>query len=562
MSELIKRAARAALAEAGLLPTARRLLARIEPDRRATAAMQRKRLTYFRSRMEALSGHSKKSTKEEKRFLFNCFQDVDQIVLIWPLITAFRKNGYEPWALISARGIDWMEDMLRLVGVTKVAYYEDVLPQGCHRKTQHFLQEIIAGRSALDLNYRDALVGKYALSTFMRQTRDGDPDWTDPETCRRFADLLSDVLNYTDGTAALVERIQPTAALIIDRGYSPQGQIFDLMMARNAPCVTWNSTHRNQSLMLKRYTSTNRNNHHSTLSKKSWDDIRAMPWTANHWEALLAEFEGAYGRGEWASAGGSQVGKVVIPRDRVVDELGLDPTRKTVFVFSHIFWDGTFFWGKDIFRNYEDWFRQTVRAACGNSKLNWVFKVHPANATKDLRDGCASEHSELKAIREVAADLPPHVKVIKADSAISTLSLFPVMDFCVTVRGTIGIEAACRGIPVITAGTGRYDRKGFTIDPDTPSHYLEQLAELPYLEPMTAAQLELARRFAYGIFLGRPLPLRSIRFGYLKDPKASIDIDIALPENTDPFEAPDITAVAKWIESGDEDFLAPRLFDV
>ena len=36
------------------------------------------------------------------------------------------------------------------------------------------------------------------------------------------------------------------------------------------------------------------------------------------------------------------------------------------------------------------------------------------------------------------------------------IHLFKVIDYGITVRGTIGIELPCFGIPVITAGTGRY----------------------------------------------------------------------------------------------------------
>ena len=78
--------------------------------------------------------------------------------------------------------------------------------------------------------------------------------------------------------------------------------------------------------------------------------------------------------------------------------------------------------------------------------------------------GDPEEPAEVIALRRHIKELPPHVFFIPAESPISTFSFFGVMDYCLTVRGTIGIEAARMGIPVLTAGTGRYDRKGFTIN--------------------------------------------------------------------------------------------------
>src|SRR5207248_6196585 len=117
-----------------------------------------------------------------------------------------------------------------------------------------------------------------------------------------------------------------------------------------------------------------------------------------------------------------------------------------------------------------------------------------------------------------------HVKLVPADSDLSTLALLGVTDYCLTVRGTIGIEAACFGIPVITAGTGRYDRLGFTIDPKTPEAYLATIATLDAVPSLDACRTELARRYAYGVLIARPAQLCSVQFAYAQDATASLEV--------------------------------------
>jgi hypothetical protein len=190
--------------------------------------------------------------------------------------------------------------------------------------------------------------------------------------------------------------------------------------------------------------------------------------------------------------------------------------------------------------------------------MDWIVKIHPANLAKNRRDQFTGEQSELVAIRKALGSLPGHIKLIDADSDISTVSLFDLMDVCLTVRGTVGIEAACANVRVITAGTGRYDHLGFTIDPETPDEYRAVLGRAHELGRPNACEVEAARRFAYGVFAARPLTLESITFGYGTDPAAPLRAALLRRQAADPFEASDVSSVARWIRSGDDDYLDER----
>ncbi len=130
------------------------------------------------------------------------------------------------------------------------------------------------------------------------------------------------------------------------------------------------------------------------------------------------------------------------------------------------------------------------------------------------------------------------------------------MDYCLTVHGTVGIEAARMGIPVLTAGAGRYAGKGFTIDSDTREEFLEKIANIQEIPRLSSAQQELAERFAYGIFLMRPLILTTISNPY-HNPKTFIgNFRLNIKTKEDWYNAPDLKTFAHWVqESTEEDFL-------
>lgn len=406
-----------------------------------------------------------------------------------------------------------------------------------------------------DLKVDGVRCGKYAVSTLMRKTRSGSFDLDDPSIRDELAHALDNSLQCTLTARALLQKLKPSALVLVDRGYSPSGELFDTCVECNIPVFTWNAAHRNDSLMLKRYTRANRDAHPSSLSADTWNRLKALPWSAAQGERVLQELERCYASGEWYGEVGTQFNKKAVDKEALIRQLRLDPGRKTVVIFPHIFWDATFFWGTDLFENYEEWFVETVKAACKNMAVNWVVKVHPANIVKNHRDGVSTEHSELTAIRLAIGELPPHVKLLEADTEISTLSLIKVLDACVTVRGTIGIEAACFGIPVLTAGTGRYDRLGFTLDSDSREEYLVRLASVQNTERLGPEQRELALKHAWGVLIGRPVSLQAFRMRYCKTQTADLEISLKVKTVEELRTSSDLNAIASWIGSEAEDFM-------
>jgi hypothetical protein len=177
-------------------------------------------------------------------------------------------------------------------------------------------------------------------------------------------------------------------------------------------------------------------------------------------------------------------------------------------------------------------------------------KIHPANITMSSRAIEGRDPLEVSVIRRHIGPLPPHVALMPAESDISTKELFDLMDYCLTVRGTVGIEAASRGIPVLTGGTGRYDSKGFTVDSASIAEYLERVSSIQETPRLTTAECELAERFAYGMFLLRPLLLETVPLESAQQERG----DVASQDHW--YSAESLRVFAKWLRDSDaEDFM-------
>jgi len=471
-----------------------------------------------------------------------------------PQIIAARLAANEVYVLLPTPA-PALEKIYRKFGVSKFVYMTNSLGRNIHFETDRLMKTVTTGESLQTLEYKGLSVGKFTLSTLMRQTRRGKINADDPASVVMMRERLSNSLHHTDGAISLMTQIKPNCVYFIDRGYTPEGEYFEAALQFGAKATTLNTAHRSGLMCLKRYNTKNKSRHFATLSDKSWRQALDMTFTDIHWQELYKELKDTYESGEWYDEVGTQFGKKIIAGDSIISDLCLDPSKKTGVLFAHMFWDATFFWGVDIFEDYEDWFIQSLKAMAKNKDMNWIVKLHPANNVKDKRDNYNGDHVEYDAINKAVGDLPAHIKVLAPDAPISTFSLFNTIDYCLTVRGTIGIECASFGIPVITAGTGRYDGLGFTRDNKTPEEYLSVLETLHEFPPMEEGEIELARRFAWVLLFKRTLKYETVHFHYKQDAQATLKIKVN-PKAVDDTESMlDLQVLSHWLSGDDEDLV-------
>jgi hypothetical protein len=344
--------------------------------------------------------------------------------------------------------------------------------------------------------------------------------------------------------------MKPDCVLVMDRGYTGQGEVFDLAINQGIDTLTWNLGYKSNRLVFKRYHVGNERDHPFSPSADSWRRICSIPWNVENGNRVRQELFDCYQTQDWFSVVGTQFDKKILSQEITRQKLGLSSDRKVAVIFPHILWDGSFFWGKDLFSDYTHWFVETIRAAAANPRLQWVVKLHPAHLVKAKQMNDERKPLELEVIERAVGDLPDHVKIVPSENELSTYSLFQIADYTVTVRGTVGIESGLFGIPAVTAGTGRYDRRGFTLDSSTPQEYLEKLANLETYPPLSAQQVEMAERYAYGVFLGRPLSLSSLSLAYERDGKATPKVRVHCRTREEWLGSEDMRKLATWVSDG------------
>lgn len=462
----------------------------------------------FKRRYGPIFARGSEFADPNRKVLFLSFADYpNQIRAEAFLAKALQLRGVTP-VMVTTSWLTQAQRYYRVFGIHDYAFFDQIpdklSPEGREAIDQFFSQPFSV-RDLKVFRYKGTRVGSHTLRTITRTTFRGSIDLSNQQTRHTLREVMQWSVHSVDRAEALLDALQPVAVFTHHPLNIEEGDIFEVALVRGIDTIYWDTAQKARHWLFKRYSQRNQTLHYNSVDDETWERIRHLAWTPEQEAALMAEIRQRYDPDSHADKRRLQQGKQFKDREAIQRELGLDPGKKTAVIFSHITWDASFLYGDDLFDHYEDWLIQAMRAACTNPDLNWIVKLHPANLVKHKVNRVKGEYSEIIAIREAIGDLPEHVKLLYPETDINTWSLFDLTDYCLTVRGTIGIEMPVFGIPVLTAGTGRYSGRGFTIDSATPEEYLGRLACLHEVGRLAPEQIELAKKHAYWLLLKRPV---------------------------------------------------------
>jgi hypothetical protein len=438
-------------------------------------------------------------------------------------------------------------------------YMTEELEAEAAAEAARILAEPLDAAALKELEFRGAAVGRYVLSTISRNLHASTVDLDDPEARTALGWLLPAAVRSALAADALLDDLRPDIVLFNERNYSDQGPLSDAALRRRLNVVQFVSALQDEGLVFKRFTPESRGLHPRSLSDSTWEVVRGLPWGAEQEGELDEELGRRYDGSQQLSQRLQEWTRPYAP-DEILRSLGLDPGKRTAVVFSHVLWDANMFYGADLFADQGEWFVETVRAACANDRVNWIVKLHPANVWKLRRDQSGAELDETHLLRERVGELPPHVAVLRPESDVSARSVFDVADWGVTIRGSVGFELPCLGVPVLTAGTGFYSGRGFTVDSGSAEEYLGRLDRIEETPALTPEALTLARRHAHALFRLRPTRFTSFRtilrpldeIGHVFDH----DLVPTVGSHAELTQARDLRRFAHWVvRTTDPDYL-------
>lgn len=177
-------------------------------------------------------------------------------------------------------------------------------------------------------------------------------------------------------------------------------------------------------------------------------------------------------------------------RQEFNEKYNLDSNYKNIFIMLHAFTDypHSHFNGM-IFKDYGDWFLQTLDFAKTHKNANYIFKQHPSDKFYPIQD--------IDFI-ELFKDVPSNIKFLSTEDKIDTRSLETIADAVVTCVGSAGFEMpAFYAIPSIIAGDSPFSGYDFVKEPKTKKEYFSILENIDKIEKISL----LAQKQAQAVYL-------------------------------------------------------------
>jgi hypothetical protein len=384
----------------------------------------------------------------------------------------------------------------------EVSWVGDYVGDGRRREFLR-LSESLPMNEILEYVHLGANVGQMAWSSMNRHMKGllVDPSALTAEQEQILRKYYYAGLVNVHAANEVIDAIKPASVLTSHGVYVDYAPAMSIAYQKGVSAVSWSSAYADGHHYFTVPKGANQLLLQGVSRSELWEQRAATPLTEAEEERLEAFLHHRYFR-----AGARDINVISGPEDRAVlrHKLGLRPSKPVFCVFAHVNWDACFDMSSMIYPNANVWTIETIKRLIPNTDVDWIIRVHPGELTD------ASVLSTGDIVKAEFPSLPGHIRVLWADSDINSYGLYQLVDGGVTIFGTVGVELAAMGKPVILAGQAHYGAKGFTLDAGSQAEYVAMLERAALLTPLSAEQTALARRYAYWYFVQRQIPIRAI----------------------------------------------------
>ena len=496
--------------------------------------------------------HRNSLNKEEVVFnpVFG-FEQIEYYEFLTYFFKIFESAGFKPTIFSSYKSLEIFKSANFNLKESLI-YYSDI---NVLNNFKNIDSKLLSINEIINFKYNGIECGKFALSSTFRITRKGDIDLNNKNEKNIFFKLLFKSILNANGAINYINSHKVETGIFIDKGYVGEGELMQALTLKNKKIYNFMNYYKNNLLIIKKMDKSNTHKHPGEIDDDDWSLLKKNKLNNEIYEKIINDIKNSYIKNEWYPSAGTVVDRNFGNEEIIQNYLNFKNKKKLAVVFNHIFWDASFFYGKDIFIHYQEWFYETYKLALNNNNINWVFKLHPSNKTKNLRDNIKYDKpAELQYIEKEFGSIPEHIRILDENFPYSSFNLYNLLDFCITVRGTTGLECAMLGKPVITAGTGKYSDKGFTYDFSKKEDYILTLKNLPNL-PDRDIDYSLAKKYAYYALIQKPFYIKFADVKFEKNINANLNTNININNYKEFLNSKDVMLIRDWIKSDKKDNL-------
>lgn len=392
------------------------------------------------------------------------------------------------------------------------------------------------------LSYQGVSIGKNVKSAIQRYLKGHDLP-TDANIVQEYA--FSGLVSAAAARNSF-RQVKPARIFMSHGVYVDWGPALHTALEVGIPVTAWMASYLPARFYFRHLEDGVHIDFHS-MSNDAWRDISTINLTAGQQKQLDEYLTDRYQRNSSFDMKHFKpyVGKTV----EALARYGLDEGKPIWGILAHINWDSVSDYAPMLYDSFNEWMSDTIEIAKEISNVQWLIKVHPAEAWDNPDSGVEA------LIRRKYPSLPANIRVLSAEENISPLDFYSLVDGAVTVYGTAGLELAMHGKPIILAGDAHYGKKGFTYDADSRDAYKFLLQGTAGIGPLSSPQVDLAKKYAYCYFILRQIPVSVV-----SNPDAKWwGFQFNKRESLLPGKDPAIDFICERVNDGNDFIMSPGL---
>ncbi|MFA5292223.1 MAG: hypothetical protein WC496_04220 [Phycisphaerae bacterium] len=336
-------------------------------------------------------------------------------------------------------------------------------------------------------------IGKHVYSSVLRYLLKGSigNDNFTKSICREY---MKSAIIMAQISKKIIEELRPDSVVMHHGIYCTTGIFAEYAKKQGIHIVVFTPAYRKNT-----YLFSHNDTYHRTLQDESIDNWENLSFSEQHRKML----DGYLDSRRWGSQDFiSYHPNPLESKLKIIKELGLNVSKKTVGLFTNLSWDGQVVFHDTAFSSMVEWIMETISFFIKRPDLQLVIRIHPA----EVKSTVETQQKLYPLIRDKFPDLPDNIKVVDSRSDISTYTLSELVSTALVYTTKVGLEFAIKGIPVIVGGEAFYRGKGFTYDADSKAEYFSLLDNLSNLKKNSPELIEKARKYAYYYFFRRFIP--------------------------------------------------------
>lgn len=347
------------------------------------------------------------------------------------------------------------------------------------------------------LKYRDVSIGKNVKSAVLRYLKGNDL----PADHRLVQEYAFSGLVCAAAANNAFDKLAPSRVFMSHGVYVDWGPALHTALQMQIPVTAWMASYLPSRFYFRHVLDGAHIDFHS-MSDEAWSEIGGRSLTSEQEERLNIFLTNRYQRN--ASFDMKEFKPYFGKTSEILARYRLDESKPIWGILCHINWDTVSDYAPMLYDSFNEWMIETVEIAAKIPGVQWLVKVHPAEAWDNPDSGVEM------LIRKNFPNLPDNIRVLPAEENISPLDFYGLVDGAVTVYGTAGLELAMHGKPVILAGEAHYGKKGFSLDTDSRDAYRNLLLQTAEIGALSKSQVDLARQYAYCYFILRQIYISAV----------------------------------------------------